>query len=449
MAPVQITEDYYAVLEIEQTATQDLIIRSYRRLALKLHPDRNDKADATEAFQLLGKAYETLKDESKRCVYDIQYSSIKKSGTVPQSNSTPQYKPEPRASASASSQLTDETQIAALQKAKRERAARWSIKKNAFESVIARLQKDIQSLKQSIELLKKNDAIEDVEQAWKDGWGAWLLSPLIKREVVSEDEKERKDRSRQERKIEMNLKERRIEAKSAELDKEKGLLRTAQREMELADQVDDGKLRIIEDKMKAREQRQADERARIYRERMAEARKAEQKERDRKAAEELRKREEEWKKQHEERVRWEAERQAALEKSRKEEAEQRAAAQKRREEQDRQWKNAFDDRNKWNNHYNLSGHDDDFFAARDNLHEPLDCRHGGWWSKIQGRDDCPRCYESWTYLLQCPTRGCRVKACPKCQADIRPRRGRPLSPKQFGHRGKSRNPEPYTGYDSY
>lgn len=53
MAPVQITEDYYAVLEIEQTATQDVIIRSYRRLALKLHPDRNDKADATEAFQLV------------------------------------------------------------------------------------------------------------------------------------------------------------------------------------------------------------------------------------------------------------------------------------------------------------------------------------------------------------------------------------------------------------
>ncbi|KAF7932336.1 hypothetical protein BELL_0568g00100 [Botrytis elliptica] len=426
MAPVQITEDYYAVLEIEQTATQDLIIRSYRRLALKLHPDRNDKADATEAFQLLGKAYETLKDESKRRVYDIRYSSIKKGGTMPQSNSTPQYKPEPRASASASSKLTDAAQIAALQKAKQERATRWSTKKNAFESVISRLEKDIQGLKQSIELLKKNHAMEDVEEAWKNGWGAWLLSPIIKRAVVSEDEKERKDRSRQERKIEMDLKEQRIEAKSAELDKEKCLLRTAQREVELADQVDDGKLRMIEDRIKAKEQRQADERARVYRERMAEARKAEQEERDRKAAEELRKLEEEWKIYHEEMMRCEAERQAALEKSRKEEAEQRAAAQKRREERDRQRQNVFDDRNKWNNHYNVSNHDSDFFAARETLRKPLDCRHGGWWSKIEGRDDCPRCYESWTYLLQCPTRGCRMKACPKCQADIRPRRGRPL-----------------------
>ncbi|KAF7953181.1 hypothetical protein EAE96_006396 [Botrytis aclada] len=428
MAPVQITEDYYAVLEIQQTATQDLIVRSYRRLALKLHPDRNDKADATEAFQLLGKAYETLKDESKRRIYDIKYSSIKKNGTMPQSNSTPECKPEPRASASASSKLTDASQIAALQKAKRERAARWSTKKTAFESVISQLQNDIHSLKQSIELLKKNDAIEDVEEAWRNGWGAWLLSPIIKRAEFSEDEKERKDRSRQERKIEMDLKERRIGAKSAELDKEKGLLHTAQREVELADQVDDGKLKIIEDRIKAKEQREADERARVYRERMAEVRKREQEERDRKAAEEMRKREEEWKIYQEEMMKRNAERQAALEKSRKEEAKQRAAAQKRREERDRQRKNVSNDKNRWNNSYDFSfsDHDDDFLAARETLHKPLNCRHGGWWSKIEGRDECPRCCESWTYLLQCPTRGCRMKACPKCQADIRPRRGRPL-----------------------
>ncbi len=53
MAPAQITEDYYMVLEVGQTAAPELIIRSYKRLALKLHPDRNAKHDATEAFQLV------------------------------------------------------------------------------------------------------------------------------------------------------------------------------------------------------------------------------------------------------------------------------------------------------------------------------------------------------------------------------------------------------------
>lgn len=51
--PSPITNDYYMVLEVEQTATPELIIKSYKRLALKLHPDRNAKHDATESFQLV------------------------------------------------------------------------------------------------------------------------------------------------------------------------------------------------------------------------------------------------------------------------------------------------------------------------------------------------------------------------------------------------------------
>jgi hypothetical protein len=39
------------ILEVEQNAAPQLIVSSYRRLALKLHPDRNAKHDATEAFQ--------------------------------------------------------------------------------------------------------------------------------------------------------------------------------------------------------------------------------------------------------------------------------------------------------------------------------------------------------------------------------------------------------------
>lgn len=53
MAPPPITEDYYAVLEVEQSATPELIVKSYKRLALKFHPDRNAQHDTTEAFQVV------------------------------------------------------------------------------------------------------------------------------------------------------------------------------------------------------------------------------------------------------------------------------------------------------------------------------------------------------------------------------------------------------------
>ncbi|EGP83199.1 uncharacterized protein MYCGRDRAFT_50617, partial [Zymoseptoria tritici IPO323] len=70
MAPLPPSDDYYIILEVESSATAEEITQSYRRLALKLHPDRNDRPNATQAFQKLGQAYETLKDDDERRKYD-------------------------------------------------------------------------------------------------------------------------------------------------------------------------------------------------------------------------------------------------------------------------------------------------------------------------------------------------------------------------------------------
>jgi DnaJ-class molecular chaperone len=53
MVPPPITEDFYMILEVDKTATTGLIAQSYKRLALKLHPDRNHHCNATAAFQLV------------------------------------------------------------------------------------------------------------------------------------------------------------------------------------------------------------------------------------------------------------------------------------------------------------------------------------------------------------------------------------------------------------
>ncbi|MED6306596.1 MAG: DnaJ domain-containing protein, partial [Planctomycetota bacterium] len=54
---------YYETLSIERTASQDEIKRSYRRLAMKYHPDRNpDDPEAEGRFKEATAAYEVLSD---------------------------------------------------------------------------------------------------------------------------------------------------------------------------------------------------------------------------------------------------------------------------------------------------------------------------------------------------------------------------------------------------
>lgn len=63
--------DYYEILLVQRTATEEEIKKSYRRLAIKFHPDKNpgDKA-AEESFKELSEAYEVLNDAQKRAAYD-------------------------------------------------------------------------------------------------------------------------------------------------------------------------------------------------------------------------------------------------------------------------------------------------------------------------------------------------------------------------------------------
>lgn len=63
--------DYYEVLVVSRTATEEEIKRSYRKLAVKFHPDKNPgDPHAEEKFKELGEAYDVLMDADKRSAYD-------------------------------------------------------------------------------------------------------------------------------------------------------------------------------------------------------------------------------------------------------------------------------------------------------------------------------------------------------------------------------------------
>src|ERR1700727_1549181 len=63
--------DYYKVLDVPKTATEQEIKKAYRRLAMKFHPDRNpNDKDAEERFKEAKEACEVLTDAQKRAIYD-------------------------------------------------------------------------------------------------------------------------------------------------------------------------------------------------------------------------------------------------------------------------------------------------------------------------------------------------------------------------------------------
>jgi DnaJ-class molecular chaperone len=61
-------KDYYKILELNKNATTEEIKRSYRKLALKYHPDKNNGEEIR--FKEITEAYEILSDPKKKQAYD-------------------------------------------------------------------------------------------------------------------------------------------------------------------------------------------------------------------------------------------------------------------------------------------------------------------------------------------------------------------------------------------
>ncbi|CAM6083645.1 unnamed protein product [Calypogeia fissa] len=76
--------DYYKILEVLKSVTDDDLKKAYRKLAMKWHPDKNpnNRNEAEARFSQISEAYNVLSDQHKRAIYD-QYGEEGLQGMVP------------------------------------------------------------------------------------------------------------------------------------------------------------------------------------------------------------------------------------------------------------------------------------------------------------------------------------------------------------------------------
>src|SRR5688572_1032245 len=86
-------KDYYQVLGIARTASEEDVKQAYRKLARKYHPDVSKEKDAEQRFKDLNEAHDVLKDAKKRALYD-QYGEAWKAAAEGRAPSGAEHAPE-------------------------------------------------------------------------------------------------------------------------------------------------------------------------------------------------------------------------------------------------------------------------------------------------------------------------------------------------------------------
>jgi curved DNA-binding protein CbpA len=68
--------DYYAILGVERSCSQEELAQAFRRLARQYHPDMNhDDSEASARFKEINEAYQTLSDPEQRAQYDMELAN--------------------------------------------------------------------------------------------------------------------------------------------------------------------------------------------------------------------------------------------------------------------------------------------------------------------------------------------------------------------------------------
>jgi len=73
LSKVLVIKNYYKILRVKSSATKDDIKISYRKMALKYHPDKSQDKLSENRFKEITEAYQVLIDENIRKIYDQKF----------------------------------------------------------------------------------------------------------------------------------------------------------------------------------------------------------------------------------------------------------------------------------------------------------------------------------------------------------------------------------------
>ncbi|KAJ9436811.1 Chaperone protein DnaJ [Diplonema papillatum] len=79
----QFKDDYYSLFQVDKKASNEEINRAYKKLALRLHPDKNNHPDAEALFKHVGNAKKVLTDTRQRYIYDSEGATGLEAGKEP------------------------------------------------------------------------------------------------------------------------------------------------------------------------------------------------------------------------------------------------------------------------------------------------------------------------------------------------------------------------------
>ena len=362
----------------------------------------------------LQNAYDTISDPTKRREYDLRWPSIRDGLRARQESEkrqaeATQAEAKRAAEARVKKQQEDRARDERLRNLEQNR---WKYNVDIFE-----LSRVIRKLEADLKRLKEQDDEDARKEKERNGWWAYLTSPIYGQVKETEEQKQERENKRLQRNAAKRIKGSDLVEKEARLRNLQDALRGVEnriaaekrkveeeeraRKLKMEQEARDRAMREERERMAKRQKERDEQAARMVREARERVAKW-QRERAEQAAKEAREAQaaqEAWEAQERERVAQARERAAAAaEQRRRREAKIRAEATRRTEEAMKTPKKAP--------------------KHRSGRATQSTCRHDGWWPKVEGRQLCGKCNTFQNrFLLQCP--GCQMVACASCQKSLR------------------------------